>query len=1223
LGRGTKDDTPEEPDYRLYPLNHKADDKPLAVCLAYPWGRFLDGKDETRDAETPGHNPGQRVVSLLERAEAPWIVMTNGRLWRLYSPKAPSRASNYYEVDLADALGQSVTFAAEPGDAFRYFWLLFRRQSLEATASARGGKQVSLLDRLFTGSREFAARLGENLKDRVFEHIFQILAEGFVAQIRHKEGRDAALPQERLDAIFQGVLTLLYRLLFLLYAEARDLLPVKETLDYFDASLTKLKSEIEVAAGPIRDQEGERLRERYRADSYALYGQLTGLFAVIDRGDSNLNVPRYNGGLFLSKIDKDDASAEAAGARFLNENKLSDPHLAHALDLLARDEDPKQHKLVPIDFKSLGVRQLGSIYEGLLEFKLRAADEKKAVVKEKRRDVYVSFKELGERERERAESQGRIVQKGQLYLENDKGERKATGSYYTPDHIVEYIVENAVGPIVAEKFEAMRPKLREAEQWHRERVKSAKAKGENPKKYESGSAVENQWYKLVNDLFNITVLDPAMGSGHFLVETVDYVTDKALAFLNSFPWNPVTAHLESVRSSILDEMEEQGILIDQRRLTDVNLLKRHVLKRCIYGVDLNPMAVELAKVSLWLHCFTLGAPLSFLDHHMRCGNSLIGVSVQEVQDELRQGSLFGSWFAGLMLATELMRHVGELSDVTTEQVDESKNEYRKASEALAPFKRILDVYTSQWFGNAAAKKPRSKTAVDSPVVAFLKTREADAFIKARTPAALQNALGAIPTANRRIAETALAAAEERRFFHWELEFPEVFYGPRPGTERIIERLDGAGFNAVVGNPPYMRVQQIRQSDSATADFLGQRYQSATKNFDIYMPFLELGLSLTRSEAMFIAPNKWFATDYGEGLRRLVVEKRALSRVVDFKDFQLFADATNYPCIVALSKAGRDEFAYVDASIGEIGGDNFRSAQSLPIDGGVWAFADEAETALLKRLLSGGYPTLSAFLDRAFQGLRTSDNGIYVFQGTKKASKKTFWVQSRATDEAHEIETALLKPLLSGDEIRAFSLSYNDRWILFPYELAGPEPQLIAERKIRNNFPFAWKYLKRCEERLRAREDGKMDRAGWWGYIYPKNLDLFEQPKVMLPDYNDRPSEALDHNGKFYSITAYCLTLAPQVPISLPTLTCLLNSHLLFWVLAKTGTALQRGFVRFMPQYLRELPVAVPGASQVVALENLCRRAVQRGYDDIRAELDAAVYQLYGISETEASIIEGR
>ncbi|MBV8360170.1 MAG: hypothetical protein JO189_19870 [Deltaproteobacteria bacterium] len=177
LEPGRKGDSPEEPDYRLYSLNRGASDKPLAVCLAYPWGRFLDGKDETRDAETPGHNPGQRVVSLLEKAEVPWIVMTNGQLWRLYSPNAPSRASNYYEVDLADALGQSVTFPPEPGDAFRYFWLLFRRESFEQIATGQDGKQRSLLDRLFEGSREFAARLGENLKHRVFDQIFQILAE--------------------------------------------------------------------------------------------------------------------------------------------------------------------------------------------------------------------------------------------------------------------------------------------------------------------------------------------------------------------------------------------------------------------------------------------------------------------------------------------------------------------------------------------------------------------------------------------------------------------------------------------------------------------------------------------------------------------------------------------------------------------------------------------------------------------------------------------------------------------------------------------------------------------------------------------------------------------------------------------------------------------------------------------------------------------------------------
>src|SRR5690606_11540265 len=127
---------------------------------------------------------------------------------------------------------------------------------------------------------------------------------------------------------------------------------------------------------------------------------------------------------------------------------------------------------------------------------------------------------------------------------------------------------------------------------------------------------------VVDELFEFRVLDPAMGSGHFLVEAVDFIADQMLDFLSAFPWNPVQAQLRQTRETIQAEMERQGVTIDRSRLNDVNLLKRHVLKRCIYGVDQNPMAVELAKVSLWLHCFTLGAPLSFLDHHRKCGNSL-------------------------------------------------------------------------------------------------------------------------------------------------------------------------------------------------------------------------------------------------------------------------------------------------------------------------------------------------------------------------------------------------------------------------------------------------------------------------------------------------------------------------------------------------------------------------------------------------------------------------
>jgi hypothetical protein len=548
--------------------------------------------------------------------------MTNGRLWRLYSPRAHSRASNYYEIDLEEALGQAA-HPSGPAEGFRYFWLLFRRNAFERAPWGPEAKPLSLLDRLFEGSQQYAAQLGESLKRRVFDEIFPILAEGFVAGIREREGRATELTQERLDGIFRGVLTLLYRLLFLLYAEARDLLPVRETREYFDASLAGVKTEVAAAAGLLLAAVLERLKRHYSVAGYKLYDRLSKLFRVIDEGDPDLNVPAYNGGLFISRSRPDDDSAEGAAAGFLAENKVADPFLARAVDLLARDEDPKTHQMAPIDFKSLGVRQLGSIYEGLLEFKLRIAAEKTAIVKDKSRDVYVPFRELTPQQRQRAESQRRVVAKGQVYLENDKGERKASGSYYTPDHIVNYIVEQAVGPV-----------LREAERWHRDAIRTAKAKGEKPEKYETGPAVEKHFQRLVGELFDVKILDPAMGSGHFLVDAVDYVTDKALDFLNAFPWNPVTAHLEGVRSTILDQMDEQGVVIDQRRLTDVNLLKRHVLKRCIYGVDLNPMAVELAKVSLWLHCFTLGAPLSFLDHHMRCGNSLIGVSVEEARQAI-------------------------------------------------------------------------------------------------------------------------------------------------------------------------------------------------------------------------------------------------------------------------------------------------------------------------------------------------------------------------------------------------------------------------------------------------------------------------------------------------------------------------------------------------------------------------------------------------------------
>ena len=676
LNAGARLDTSDQPN----------SDKPLALCLSYTWGRNLDGKDEQRDSQTPEENPGAVVVSLLDSGEADWAIVTNGKIWRLYSAKAHSRATNYYEIDLEETLAQS---PVNREYAFRYFWLFFRAAAFIPSEKAVDGekRQMCFLDSLVSESERYARELGERLKERIFFEIFPHFARGFIIYARRAgqlpanlESLEAGERDRLLEPFFSATLTFLYRLLFLLYAESRDLLPVREVRGYYEKSLEKLKNQVAEKAETIQDEAPDKLKVAYNDLSTTFYDRLQELFNAVDKGDAALNVPVYNGGLFMTQPDPADTSPEADVARFLSTCKIPDRELALGLDLMARDIDEKRHDLAFIDYKSLGVRQLGSIYEGLLEFKLRIAPVEMAVIKGKKTEEVVSYSEAQQKkltiikEGRGKDAHEKVLPKGRVYLENDRRERKATGSYYTPDYIVKYIVEHTVGPVIAEKLETLRPIFREAEKTlkaERNKVNALGRKDISP---------ENETYKkfrktLNEAFFDLKVLDPAMGSGHFLVEAVDYITDQMAKILTAFKWNPIVYELAQTRNEIQQEMERQGVTIDMSKLTDLNLLKRRVLKSCIYGVDLNPMAVELAKVSLWLDCFTLGAPLSFLDHHMKCGNSLIGGNVQEVQDALSR-DLFGHQFTDLLNATQLMRKVGELSDVTAQEVAESRKAYQ-------------------------------------------------------------------------------------------------------------------------------------------------------------------------------------------------------------------------------------------------------------------------------------------------------------------------------------------------------------------------------------------------------------------------------------------------------------------------------------------------------------------------------------------------------------------
>lgn len=1045
-GKSSGDDGPQ-PDYVLCGL----DGRPLATCLAYPWARSLDGKDDTRDSHTPDENPGAVVVTVLAQGAAPFAVVTNGKHWRLYTGRASSRATSYYEIDLEETLALD-----DPADAFRYFWLVFRR---EAFANR-------FLDALLDGSAEYATRLGESLKERVFEEIFPELADGFLRVVAGGTHKQAAIDEELLRGTFGATLTFLYRLLFLLYAEARGLLPVSEAAGYESASLTRIKREIAEVGGTVRDEAPVILAERYGSKSSKLHDRLDALFRVIDKGDLALNVPAYNGGLFLTEVTADLAGTEAATARFLEHYRLSDGCLARTIDRLARDVDDKTHALAPIDYKSLGVRQLGSIYEGLLEFRLRVASEKMAVCKGKRTEEVIPYREAKEKRRvilRRGSGKAapeRVLPKGSIYLENDRHERKATGSYYTPDYIVKHIVERTVGPVLDAKLEALAPNLREAQ-------KALRLSRDRAGKSESSERqIAAKHRALIDQLFDLRVCDPAMGSGHFLVEVVDYVSDRLIDFLNGFPRNPVVGELEETRESILKEMEEQRVSIDPQRLTDVNLLKRRVLKRCIYGVDVNPMAVELAKVSLWLHCFTLGAPLSFLDHHLKPGNSLLGARLGPVLRAL-EGDLFAGHLGGVMKAAEAMVRVGDLADVTLRQVRESAVAFREARELLEPFSEVLDLWQSQHHGNAGAKS---------------------LLFSNRFPEIARGWQDRLSSKTRGFAESASAIAARLRLFHWELEFPELFFA---GGLRKVH----GGFDAIVGNPPWIRQESLSQSKDALKASFPEVFDSVA---DTYVFFLArgLGLLLPGGRLGMIVPNKWLRAGYGKKLREHLVAATPPRELVDFGHAPIFPDADTFPCIGVFEAPAegreRDDSVVVCAiSRDELDPDGLpelvrERSHRVPLvrlrpEG--WDLEDQAVAALLEKIRRAGI-SLKDYVGKPYRGILTGLNEAFLIDQATR---------DRLVAEDPKCEP-VIRRFLRGRDIDRWHPEWGGEWMIF------------ARRGIEiDRYPSIKRHLSAFRTQLEPRpRDWDVERNGNWPGRKPGFYEWYELQDTI--DYHEEFSK---------------------------------------------------------------------------------------------------------------------
>jgi type I restriction-modification system DNA methylase subunit len=662
--------------------------------------------------------------------------------------------------------------------------------------------------------------------------------------------------------------------------------------------------------------------------------------------------------------------------------------------------------------------------------------------------------------------------------------RKAGGVYYTPKWVVEYIVDVTVGELI---------------------------KGKKPE-----------------DIAKLRVLDPACGSGSFLIGAIEELFQYHLHYYSE--------HLKEAKHGtlfphLLIEHDEDGN--ELRRLSIET--KGQILKNNIYGVDIDAQACEITMMSLYIKVLEDEKTLPHnkellpsLSNNIRCGNSLIEF------DFLSQQPL--------------------VTDADKEKIN--------------PF---------EW---------RSKTT---------------------------------------------------------------------GFGNIIGEKDG--FDAIIGNPPYIRIQTMKEWSPMEVDYYPQKFKTAASgNYDIYVLFVERAIQLLSDKGLFgfIMPHKFFQAEYGVNLRKLIADGKLLREIVNFTDQQVFDQATTYTHLLFLSKASKKEFKYAEirklenpvSQLATIKKNNEYENHTLrlgmlPVTSLTetpWQFGLGADARLLKRLRNIK-PLLDQVSENIFVGTQTSADDIFVLEEAKKEG--VFFVGfSKSLGREVKVEAAVVKPFLKGREIRKYCHPSATAVLICPYEIQETQFRLLTEKELSSNFPHAYSYLKENKQKLTERERGKMKGDKWYAYGYPKSMTLFHRPKLIVPDYNNSAAFTFDDVGHFYK-TGYGIILKKGFPYLF--VLGLLNSKLLFKYLLLTGTRLRGGYVRFWTQFIKNLPIKTANTKiEKETEEKICElvkkilelnkkkqttsdlskiELLEREANVYEENIDRLVYELYGLTEEEITIVE--
>lgn len=769
--------------------------------------------------------------------------------------------------------------------------------------------------------------------------------------------------------------------------------------------------------------------------------------------------------------------------------------------------------------------------------------------------------------------------------------RKALGAYYTPRKIVSYMIDESLRSYLANQVPAV-PEDTLASLFREDTNIPA-------------LSVE-QRTDVVRAIGRVKILDPACGSGAFPMGALHRMVDLL---------QRLDPNNESFKRDRLQDAHKYRELLRQAnapseeikecdaRIRDIErsfdtrfhaldyARKFHLIENCIYGVDIQPIACQIAKLRFFIALI--------VDQHVDFKAPNLGVTpLPNLETRIVA--------ADALVPIQKPNQQGELLD-----------------DQIRPLRRQLEQVRHDHFN---ARTPQTKR----------RCRERDAALRAQIAALLKDSGWPAQSAKALAAWDPYDQNNVASFFDtgWMFGFPVV----TPAgllNDIMAQRQAAEGFDVLIGNPPYVRIQTLKQQDPKLVSFYRANYESASKgNYDLYVVFVEAGLSLLKADGhlAYILPHKFFNAQYGESLRRLIARGHYLQHVVHFGHQQVFPGPANYVCLLFLAKAGTSGCRFV--RVDDLGAwlNSFTGVEGYfptqSIGDSDWNFTVGSSASPFDRLRAMPR-TLADVTRRIFQGIKTSADKIYILDVVDQ-SKNTARVYSHQTGKEHNLETALLHPLVKGGDSRAFALATTNRLVLFPYQsVENGSSTLIAADKLKKDYPATWRYLCENREYLERRENGKMAHEGWYGYVYPKALDVMALPKLFTPDLAPAAAFSYDETGKVFFTGGVSggYGILPAVDVSPKFLLGILNSRVVDFYHHNIATQMRGGWYSYESRFIKHLPIAIATESQETKIVTLVayliylnrvrladnavdasRDTLMRGY--FEQVLNALVYELH-------------